>query len=182
MLDTKELGLWIKPNLTVENGKWTFRAFSDSEFGGNPEDRISVGGWVIYFQGVPVLWCSRAMRSVTLSSTGAGYVAMSEVVKDLIFLRNILESIGFNVDYPMMVEVDNTGAIYLGLNRSTSQRTKHIDIRYHYVREFIDEGIVKVVFVSTKMNDADIFTKNVTSEIFSRVSKELLVSRNVITG
>ena len=129
------------------------------------------------------MWCSRAMRSVTLSSTEAEYVAMSEVVKDLIFIRNILESIGLKIAYPMIVEVDNTGAIYLGLNRATGQRTKHIDIRYHFVREFIDEGIVKIVFVSTKNNDADVFTKNVTSEIYDRMKDKLLSKRgNVLNG
>ena len=78
------------------------------------------------------------------------------------------------VSYPMIVEVDNTGAIFLGLNRTTGQRTKHIDIRYHFVREFIDKGFVKIVFVSTKNNDADIFTKNVTSEIYDRMKTKLL--------
>ena len=78
----------------------------------------------------------------------------------------------------MIVEVDNTGAIYLGLNRETGQRTKHIDIRYHFVREFIDEGIVKIVFVSTKNNDADVFTKNVTSEIYDRMKDKLLKKKS----
>ena len=177
VLDTQKFGLKIEPKMDLENGLWTIRAFSDSEFGGNPDNRISIGGWIIYFQGVPVLWCSRAMRSVTLSSTEAEYVAMSEAVKDLIFMRNILKSVGFNIEYPMIVEVDNTGAIYLGVNRATGQRTKHIDIRYHYVREFIDEGIVKVVFVSTKENDADVFTKNVTAEIYERMKDKVLMQK-----
>ena len=178
VLDTKEYGLSMTPDMEIEKGLWKIKAFSDSEFGGNPGDRISVGGWIIYFQNVPVLWCSRAMRSVTLSSTEAEYVAMSEVVKDLIFIRNILESIGLKIQYPMIVEVDNTGAIYLGMNRATGQRTKHIDIRYHFVREFIDEGIVKIVFVSTKENDADVFTKNVTSEIYDRMKDKILSKRS----
>ena len=134
----------------------------------------------MYFQDVPILWCSRAMRSVTLSSTEAEYVAMSEVVKDVIFLRNILLSIGEKVDYPIMVQVDNTGAIYLGLNRMTGQRTKHIDIRYHFVREYIEEGIVKIVFVSTKENDADIFTKNVTGEIYNNLGSKMMWSKQEV--
>ena len=178
VINTKEKGLNIRPDQMDENRIWRIRAVSDSEFGGDPETRISVGGWLIYFQNVPVLWCSRAMRCVTLSSTKAEYVAMSEVVKDVIFLRNILESIGEEVEFPIIVEVDNTGAIFLGLNRTTGQRTKHIDIRYHYVREYIDDGIVKVVFVSTKENDADIFTKNVTSEIYERTTNKLIVDKD----
>ena len=107
---------------------------------------------------------------------------MSEAVKDLIFMRNILKSIAFLIEYPMIVEVDNTGAIYLGVNRATGQRTKHINIRYHYVREFIDEGIVKVVFVSTKENDADVFTKNVTADIYERMKDKVLMRKEDLSN
>ena len=180
VLASKDYGLYIHPTSQNLNEMWKIRAMSDSEFGGDPDTRISVGGWIIFFNDVPVLWCSRAMRSVTLSSTEAEYVAMSEVVKDIIFMRNILNSIGEDVEYPIIVEVDNTGAIYLGLNRSTGQRTKHIDIRYHYVREYIEDGVIKVVFVSTKQNDADMFTKNVTGDIYERTSTKLIISKEEI--
>ena len=64
------------------------------------------------------------------------------------------------------------GAIYLANNYTTSQRTKHIDIRTHFVREFIEDGILKVIFVKSEDNDADIFTKNTSEELFHKHSKK----------
>jgi ferric iron reductase protein FhuF len=62
----------------------------------------------------------------------------------------------------------------LAKNYSTSQRTKHIDIRTHFVREFVEDGIIKVVFVKSEDNDADIFTKNTTEELFEKHSKKMV--------
>ena len=139
---------------------------SDSEFGGDPKTRVSVSGWVIYFQGVAISWSSKAQRSVTLSSTEAEYMALSEVAKEIIFAKHVLDSMGIKVKLPIVINVDNTGAMFLGMNRMIGQRTKHIDIRAHFVREYIQDDILKLVFVRTKENSADIFTKNVTGDIY----------------
>ena len=68
----------------------------------------------------------------------------------------------------MTVRVDNVGAIFLAENATTSQRTRHIDIRYKWVSEFIENGEIEVIFVKTLENDADIFTKNVSSSVNDR--------------
>ena len=77
---------------------------------------------------------------------------------------NLLEGMNEHqgVILPMTLRIDNTGAIYLANNRSTGPRTKHIDIRVHYVRELIDQGLLKTKFIRSEDNDSDIFTKNVS--------------------
>ena len=75
---------------------------------------------------------------------------------------------------PIVVHVDNVGAIFMAENVSTSGRTKHVDIRYHYVREFIEDGFIRIVFVRTKFNKADMFTKNVVGEIYDAHSKSFI--------
>ena len=72
------------------------------------------------------------------------------------------------------MNVDNTGAIYLANNFTTGPRTKHIDIRAHFVRELIINGILKVVFVKSEDNDADIFTKNVSEDLFVKHKEKLM--------
>jgi hypothetical protein len=114
------------------------------------------------------------MKSVTLSTTEAEYVATSEVVKELIFAKQLVESIGLKVKLPMVTKFDNVGAIYLTQNPSTSQRTKHIDIRYHFVREFVEAGVVKVEFIKSEENEADIMTKNTTNELFEKHKTKLV--------
>ena len=130
--------------------------------------------------GVPVLWRSKAQRSVTLSSSEAEYVALSEAVKDIKFVFQLLMCLGIKVELPIIVQVDNVGAIFMSENVSTTGRTKHVDIRYHFVREYIEDGFIKIIFVKTAENDADIFTKNVDAETFKRHSKKLLRNKTWI--
>ena len=108
-----------------------------------------------------ISWESRGHKSVSLSCTEAEYVAMSEVCMEVIFIKNILVFLEIKLDYPIIIQCDNVGAIYLANNEKTSGQTKHIDVRYHYVREFIEDGIVKIIFVRLKDNQANPFTKNV---------------------
>lgn len=172
VIHTKSIGLRIKP--TEFNGTYTLGAVSDSEYAGDKDTRISVFGYVIYFCGSPIVWKSKSGKSVTLSSTEAEYYAISECAKELIFLKHVIESMGIKVELPIVIKTDNVGAIYLSNNYTTSQRTKHIDVRVHFVRQFIEDGIFKIEFVGSEDNDADIFTKNTSEEIFDKQSKKLV--------
>jgi len=165
VLDTRKQGLKLKPK--VEEQGFYLEGISDSEYAGDPDTRISVFGYVLYFCGAPISWKSKAGKSVTLSSTEAEYFATSEVAKEVLFAKQILEAIGIDIKYPITIKCDNVGAIYLANNHSMSQRTKHIDTRRHFVREFVEDEILKIVFVPTKQNEADIFTKNVSEDIFN---------------
>jgi hypothetical protein len=176
VLDTENHGLKIKPNMT--KGGFYLEGISDSEYAGDKETRISVYGYVLYFCGAPIAWKSKAGKSVTLSSTEAEYFAASEIAKEAIFARNVIESMGIELKYPIAIRVDNVGAIYLANNYSTSQRTKHIDIRTHFVREFIEDGIIKIIFIRSEDNDADIFTKNPTEELFQRQAVKMVEEVN----
>ena len=179
VLDTEYLALKLKPVTNVKTA-FELKGISDSDYAGDKDTRTSVYGYVIYFCGAPIAWKSKAGKSVTLSSTEAEYFALSEVTKEIIFVKQILESMGINIVYPIEVKVDNVGAIYLSNNFSLSQRTKHIDIRRHFVREYVEDGILKIVFVPTEDNEADINTKNTGEEIYIRhVKKNLLDIRKI---
>jgi hypothetical protein len=80
---------------------------------------------------------------VTLSSREAEFVALSEGVKDVKFGFQILLSMGIPVKLPVIVRVDNVGAIFMVENLPTSTRTRHVDVRYHFVREFVQDGFIK---------------------------------------
>jgi len=96
VLDTKNYCLKIQPNFDSKNS-WKLKVFSDSDWAGDPETRISVTGFIVYLQNVPVCWRSKAQRGVTLSSSEAEYVAMSEAVKEIRFIYFILKDIGIEV-------------------------------------------------------------------------------------
>jgi len=115
---------------------------------------------------------------VTLSSTEAKYVAVSEVCAEIIFIKYLLEFVGVNVKYPITVMCDNVGAIFLSNNAKNSNRTKHVDIRAHFVRQYVEDGIIKVNFVRSADNEADTFTKNVSGKIFRKHATKNLISTN----
>ena len=95
------------------------------------------------------------MRSVVLSTKVAEYVSVSEVVKELRFIIQVLLSMEISVELSFQVHCNNVGAIWLANNQIKSDRTKHVDVRYHYIREFIEDGTVKIVFIRSKENNAD---------------------------
>ena len=111
---------------------------------------------------------------MTLSSAKAEYIALPEAAKEIRFVYQLLVTMNIKVTLPIVVRVDNVGAIFMSENASTNGRTRHIDIRYHYVREFIEEGFLKIIFVKTKDNLADGFTKNITGELYGKHSNEYL--------
>ena len=107
------------------------------------------------------------MKSVMLSTTEAEYMALSEVVKELKFIVQLLQTMNIEVELQITVHVDNVGAIWLFNNRTMSNRTKHIDIRTSLFKEYQEDGKIIIKFVKSEENEADIFTKNTTNVIFS---------------
>jgi transposase InsO family protein len=171
-LDTRNQPLILKPHkIDLDEDQdliWNIKGSSDSDFAGDRDTRVSVTGYRITVNGATVGWKSRGQRSVTLSSTEAEYVACSETCAEIMHIKQILEFLGWKIKYPIIVKVDNMGAIYLANNAVVGNRTKHVDVRYHFIREFVEDGIVKIVFVRSEENTADPMTKNVATHLFKK--------------
>ena len=105
---------------------------------------------------------------------------MSEAAKEIKFVVQILLSMGIPVQLPVIVRVDNMGAIFMSENASASSRTKHVDTRYHFVREFVEDGFIRIVFVRIIDNVSDSFTKNVTGDIYEAHVKEFIADRTYL--
>jgi hypothetical protein len=108
---------------------------------------------------------------VTLSSTEAEYVAISEAIKELKFIYYLLSDLHIKVNLPVVVKTDNIGAIFMSENALTGFRTRHVDTRYHFVREFIEDGFIKIEFIRSVENDSDLFTKNVNQELYGKTRR-----------
>ena len=158
----------------LENEEWDMVSYSDSDWAGNPDSRISVTGFVIYLLGAPICWRSKGQKGVTLSSSEAEYVAMSEAVKEIRFIYYLLSGMGVQIKIPIVVRCDNIGAIFMAENSSSGVRTRHIDTRYHFVREHVVDEFIKIIFVKSNENVADMFTKNIGKEIYEKHMKRFL--------
>jgi len=174
VLDTEDYGLKIEPCFEDANRPWTMTIFCNNDYAGDLDTRISVTGYCIFLMGVPISWRSRRQHSVTLSSSEAEFVALSKAAKEIKFIVQVLLSISIPVKLPVIVCIDNVGAIFLAENVTTSQQTKHINIQYHFVREFVEDGFIKIIFVRTADNTADIFTKNVTGDLHDKHTEKLV--------
>ena len=156
VITTEDLGLTYDSGTLINfKGLWKIEAYSDSDFAGDRDTRLSVTGFSVFIGNCLVSWKSRSQKTVTLSSTEAEYVAVSEVCMEILFIKQILEFLKIIIDFPITVHCDNVGAIFLGYNEKNSQRTKHVDIRHHYVRQYVEDGMVKIIFVRSEENSSD---------------------------
>lgn len=132
--------------------------FSDSDWAGDIATRQSTSGHIFQINGSSVNWKSKRQASVALSSTEAEYMALSEAAKELICLSYLLKDLGMNGDSIIMKE-DNQGCIALARNPGDHPRTKHIAIRFHFIRSHVDSGLMDLQYIPTDENVADIMTK-----------------------
>ena len=143
--------------------------FSDSDWGGDLQDRKSTGGYVFLYSGAAISWKSKKQTGVSLSTLEAEYVASSNAAKEAIWLRRLYAEItGRDTDRPTTIYLDNTGSIKNTKNQQINERTKHIDIRYHFVRHSVETGAIEVRHVPTAEMTADIMTKALPKEAHQR--------------
>ena len=136
--------------------------FTDAAYADDKIDRRSTYGYLMTNADAACIWYSRKQRSVATSTVEAEYLALSEGCKSSIWATRWMDQAGFDTDKPIVICGDNSGSIALSKNPEHHARSKHIDIQYHFVREKVQEGLVKVEYVSTKDQAADIMTKPLT--------------------
>ena len=128
---------------------------------------MSVTGFVIFLLGCAITWKSKQQASVSLSSAESEYYALSEAAREIKFVVQLLEAMHVKVKKPVTCRIDNIGAMFMAENITTSQRSKHIDIRARFVTKMIDDQELEIIFVKSEENLADGFTKNVNEKIYN---------------
>ncbi|KAF1336396.1 Integrase catalytic core protein, partial [Globisporangium splendens] len=139
-------------------------AYCDADWGSDRDDRRSVSGVLLKINGGPVVFKSRSQKTVALSSAEAEYMALSLCVQEVLWARRLLMDLGMEQVGATVILEDNQGAIALSKNVGYQARTKHIDIRHHFVREKIVSDEVDVQYVETKHQQADILTKALSTK------------------
>lgn len=124
--------------------------YSDSDWGRDLAERKSTTGFAFFIGGTTFTWSSKKQAIVTLSTCEAEYVAANSVVYHAIWLRNMLEHLGFPQEIPTEIYIDNRSAIALAKNPVFHERSKHIDTRYHFVREHVKNKEAELVSCKTE--------------------------------
>jgi hypothetical protein len=157
-------------------GPINLSGMTDSDYANCVDTRRSVSGYAFTLGRGAVSWSSRKQDIVTTSTTEAEYVALANATKETLWLRALVAELGFKQGRPSLLMADNQGAIVLSEDQSNHARTKHIDVRYHFVRERTANGDILVKYVRSCDNVADIFTKPLPPASFTLLRRRLGVS------
>ena len=164
---TPNLGIWYPKGTGFD-----LVGYTDSDFAGCKIDRKSTSGSCQFLGRRLVSWHSKKQHSVSTSTAEAEYIAAGSCCAQILWMRNQLRDYGLLVS-KIPIFCDNTSAIAISNNPVQHSRTKHIDIRYHFIREHVTNGIVELHFVPTEDQIADIFTKPLDENTFSKLVSEL---------
>lgn len=150
-------------------------AFVDADWGNDKTDRKSYSGFCFKLANGVITWESKKQPTVALSSMEAEYMALSQACREVVYLKNLFSEIGFSdlVSHPIIINNDNLGAQHLANNQIHHARSKHIDIRHHFVREVVNRGDIVLNHVSTDRMTADVLTKNLAKIKHQRCMAEL---------
>jgi hypothetical protein len=159
---TPDLGLFIDR----ASSPTTLTIYTDADWAGCPETRRSTSGFAAFLGTSLVSWSSKRQHTVSRSSVEAEYRAIANGVAEASWLRQLLQELGQPLQQATLVYCDNVSAVYLSTNPVQHQRTKHIEIDLHFVRERVAAGTVRVLHVPTSSQFADIFTKGLPSTVF----------------
>jgi hypothetical protein len=157
LVGTTDTGLIYGSNANEITNVAHINAFTDADWAGDTDDRKSTGGYLIKMNGDSVNWSSRKQRTVALSSAEAEYMAISETAKEAKWIKQLLQEM--KVTNNITILTDNQAAKQIATNDIYHDRTKHIDIRYHFVRNDIANGVYDIKWISTRVQLADVFTK-----------------------
>lgn len=149
----------INLNLVFRKDNEKLTGFVDADWGGCVIDRRSYTGSTFILSGASVSWESKKQRTVALSSTEAEYMALTNAAKEAIHLIGFLRELGFSNIGRVDIFNDNQGAAHLAANPVYHARSKHIDIRHHFIREVLNNHPIKLLYLPTEHMIADILTK-----------------------
>lgn len=147
--------------------------FVDSDYAGDVDDRKSTSGYAFILGTGAVSWSSKKQPVVTLSTTEAEFIAAASCACQGVWLRRILEKLGHAQGSSTTIYCDNSSAIKLSKNPVLHGRSKHIDVRFHFLRDLTRDGIVELKHCSTQEQVSDIMTKPLKLEVFLKLREKL---------
>lgn len=139
-------------------------AFCDADWASDIDRRRSCTGFLTKLSNAAISWCSKRQPIVALSSTEAEYIAMSAAVCEITWIKQLYDELDMGVAKNVVLYCDNQSTIKLSESEAFRPRTKHIDIRYHHLRDKVEDGIIGIEYVSMERMAADSLTKAVTRE------------------
>ena len=165
---THDFGLYYK-----RSEKFELRAYTDADWGDNIDDRKSTSGGALFLGRRLVTWTSKKKSCTSQSTTEEEYVAAAINCTNIMSTKHLLKGMKEEITEPMILYCDNTSVINISRNHVMHAKKKHITIKYHYVRELVEDKEVKMEYINTKEQIADIFTKPLPKDEFEYLRGKL---------
>ena len=165
---TMDFGLWY-----AKGNELDLLAYSDADWAGCVDDRKSTSGAAFFLGNCLVSWSSKKQSSVSLSTAEAEYIAAAACCTQILWMKQNLQDLQVTYDEPIPILCDNTSAISISKNPVMHSKTKHIPIKYHFLREQVTEKHIKLEYIETKEQIADIFTKPLPKGTFEYLREKL---------
>jgi transposase InsO family protein len=156
--------------------------YTDADWAGDPDDRRSTSGFLVYLGNNAITWSAKKQPTVSRSSTESEYRALAIASAETCWVRSLLQDLGIYLTDPPILWCDNVSALAIASNPVFHARTKHIEVDFHFVRERVLRKDLVVKFVSTVDQLADIFTKSLPTHRFLELRRNLTVSVPKIEG
>ena len=150
-------------------------AYGDADWANDKSDRKSISGWVAKVNGDPISWSSKKQQVVGLSTCETELYAQAAAVQEVLWILGLCRELGLHVRTGSVVHCDNQSTIAVCKNGiKNGERTKHVDIKYHFITETIDRGEIKMQWVQSSDQEADIFTKALAAPVFLHLRAKLM--------
>ena len=149
----------------------TLQGFVDADWASDVNDRKSTSGYVFMLGGAAISWSSKKQAAVALSSTEAEYIAAAHAAKEALWLRRLLTELGMPMISPTTLHIDNQSAIAIARNPEFHDRTKHIEVRYHFLRLLVENEQIAPTYLPTGEQIADALTKGLSREKHEKFSE-----------
>jgi hypothetical protein len=155
----------------------TLTGYADADWANDLGDRKSTSGYVFKLAGGAISWSSKKQPSVALSSTEAEYIAGAHAAKEIVWLQRLFGEVGLPDDGPTTLYMDDQSAIAIAKNPQFHDRTKHIEVRHHFIRDKVEQEELELEYIPTGEQVADVMTKALNREKYSAFAKEMGVHR-----
>lgn len=171
---SRHLGLLYKANALSE-----IAGYSDADWAGDVGDRKSTSGYVFLLGGAAISWKSTKQTTVALSTAEAEYIALSTASQEAVWFQQLMSDVSKKILQEMIIYEDNQSTICLAKNQTVHGRTKHIDIKYHFIRDLVEARKIKLMYCATENMVADVFTKGLSIRQFEKPQHLIGVTESI---
>ncbi|PIK49151.1 putative Gag-pol polyprotein [Apostichopus japonicus] len=155
--------------LYTKDGSNECIGYSDADWAGDVNDRKSTSGYLFQVSGAAVSWKSKKQTCVALSTAEAEYIALASAAQEAVWLQRLNTDLQNKPNKPLRILEDNQSAICMAKNPQFHGRTKHIEIKYHFIRETVEHGTIELMYCPTEDMVADLLTKGLSKQRFEKL-------------